>query len=108
MTTIIIVVFLARYFKRAKVEGNSMYPTFKAGDTVLVSKSKSFKVGDLVVTSHPHHGNQLILKRILDIEGNLVELRGDNPLESSDSRQFGKVDISSVKYKVIMPSRYFN
>ncbi len=85
-----------------------MYPAYKAGETIFVSKSKNFNIGDVVVASHPHKKNQLILKRIHGIEGNLMELWGDNPKESSDSRQFGKIERSSIKYKVILPKRHLN
>lgn len=60
----------------AIVKGNSMYPTLKDGQQLIVLKTKDFKVGDIVVARHPKYG--LIVKRVGKIEGNMVYLISDN------------------------------
>ncbi|MDI9624753.1 MAG: S24/S26 family peptidase [Methanothermobacter sp.] len=60
----------------AKVKGNSMYPTLKDGQQLIVLKTKDFKVGDIVVAKHPEYG--LIVKRVGKIEGDMVYLISDN------------------------------
>ncbi|HIH61660.1 MAG TPA: S24 family peptidase [Methanobacteriales archaeon] len=60
----------------AKVRGNSMYPTLKDGQELIVLKTKDFKVGDIVVAKHPEYG--LIVKRVGKIEGDMVYLISDN------------------------------
>lgn len=60
----------------AKVKGNSMYPTLKDGQELIVLKTKDFKVGDIVVAKHPEYG--LIVKRVGKIEGDMVYLISDN------------------------------
>jgi len=60
----------------AVVKGNSMYPTLKDGQQLIVLKTKDFKVGDIVVAKHPEYG--LIVKRVGKIEGDMVYLMSDN------------------------------
>jgi len=60
----------------AKVSGNSMYPTLKDGQELIVLKTKDFKVGDIVVAKHPEYG--LIVKRAGKIEGDMIYLISDN------------------------------
>ncbi len=60
----------------ATVKGTSMVPTLQDGQELVVLKTKDFKVGDIVVARHPTHG--LIVKRLAQIEGNMVFLMSDN------------------------------
>ena len=74
------------------VEGDSMLPTLKNGDKVLVDPKCSIAIGDIVLGKHPYKSNVKIIKRVTDIakDGRLT-LAGDNPAESTDSRTFGTV-----------------
>lgn len=80
------------------VEGNSMLPTLKNGDAVLINPQAKPEIGDIVLACHPFKKSVKILKRVNDFaeNGDLI-LTGDNPDESSDSRAFGAV---SVKYLI--------
>ena len=88
------------YFGRRRaflVAGDSMAPTLKGGDVVLVDPKLKLKIGDLVLAKHPYKSSVSILKRVAEIEpdGGIV-LIGDNPTESTDSRTFGAVSIESI------------
>jgi len=60
----------------ATVSGTSMVPTLKDGQNIILVKTKSFKVGDIVVARHPSYG--LIVKRVSQINGGQVYLMSDN------------------------------
>ncbi len=60
----------------ATVDGISMLPTLKDGQDVTALKTKDFKVGDIVIASHPTYG--LIIKRVAEISGGKVFLKSDN------------------------------
>lgn len=82
-----------------------MLPTLKPGDEVLFDnrwqKNMDLKAGDIVVFHHPSQPQLYLIKRITDITSNhQIELRGDNPDESIDSRQFGLVPTADVIGKV--------
>lgn len=87
-----------------KIEGNSMNPTFKSGDSVLVNRFSYFfnkpKIGDLVVLKREKY----IIKRIARIKDNRVFIVGDNKSESTDSRSFGWLNkeliIGKVMFKI--------
>lgn len=84
------------------IEGDSMHPTLKSGDRVLVDKNSAIKVGDVVVAHHPFKSSVKIVKRVSSIETDgSISLIGDNPSESSDSRGFGSINGKDVIGKVV-------
>jgi SOS-response transcriptional repressor LexA len=60
----------------ATVSGTSMVPTLKDGQSIIVLKTKDYKVDNIVVATHPTYG--LIVKRLKKIEANRVYLMSDN------------------------------
>lgn len=60
----------------ATVRGTSMVPTLQDGQSLVVLKTKVFKVGDIVVARHPSYG--LIVKRVSEIKNGQVFLKSDN------------------------------
>lgn len=84
-----------------KIKGNSMAPTFKENDIVLVNRLSYFlnrpKIGDLIVLKQ----RQYIIKRIKRIKNDKYFVVGDNRKESTDSRKFGWVSKKEIVGKVI-------
>ncbi|BAZ98612.1 MULTISPECIES: S24/S26 family peptidase [Methanothermobacter] len=60
----------------AVVSGDSMYPTLKDGQDLIVLKTDRYTVGDIVIARHPEYG--LIVKRVGKIEPERVYLMSDN------------------------------
>lgn len=60
----------------AVVSGDSMYPTLKDGQDLIVLKTDKYRVGDIVIARHPEYG--LIVKRVGKIEPERVYLMSDN------------------------------
>jgi len=111
--------------KRATVlvEGNSMTPTYSAGDWLMarwaeysLASSASAKllhrlhignyiaVGDAVVIERAEQPGVYFVKRIADVKAELgkelqVFVRSDNP-EGTDSRTWGWLPIESIKARV--------
>ena len=92
------------YRHHLRVVGNSMERTLKEGDLVTYKKINlkniDLKIGDLVVASHPRTKNKFIIKRIHGIYQNKFDLRGDNSLSSTDSREFGLIQLDLIIGKV--------
>jgi nickel-type superoxide dismutase maturation protease len=85
-------------FFRLQVEGNSMLPTLKPKQQVVTFNWFYHpKEGDLVVVKK----QKLLVKRIKDVKRKKVFIVGDNPKESTDSRQFGWIDTDQILGKVI-------
>jgi signal peptidase I len=100
------------------VEGNSMEPTYSAGDWLMVQwgkfavKSSRFsigdlfgprvKVGDVVVIERPEQPGIFYVKRITQVHDSmgLVFVSSDNP-EGTDSRQWGMLSVVCVRAKII-------
>ena len=58
------------------VDGTSMLPTLKDGQSVLINKTHDVHVGDIVVAESDEYGG--IIKRVDNIQGNSVHLISDN------------------------------
>jgi nickel-type superoxide dismutase maturation protease len=94
--------YLLRARKAVRVSGDSMAPTLEDGDLVYIEQSVTTKIGDVVLAQHPYKQSVTMLKRITAIDENgRLELLGDNPSESTDSRTFGSVSIEYIKGKVV-------
>ena len=87
-----------------RVVGDSMENTIFDGDLVTYKKINSnnpdLEIGDIVVASHPRIKSKWIIKRIYQIHQNKFDLRGDNSLSSSDSRQWGLIELDLIVGKV--------
>jgi nickel-type superoxide dismutase maturation protease len=83
------------------VEGDSMLPTLKDGDAVLINSSEAVAAGDIILARHPFKKSVRILKRLkeFDEKGDLF-VTGDNASESSDSRVFGAIPSKDLIGKV--------
>jgi signal peptidase I len=119
-------------FKTVVVSGNSMWPSFKNGERVLVSDAYwlvgAIKDGDVVVIRNDKKSDYII-KRVYKMSGEIVDFAnkpyawtlpqreyrvregavyvlGDNKAVSEDSRAFGPVDLSKIIGKVVVrPSK---
>jgi len=92
------------YRQHLRVVGTSMEETLKEGDLItykkLNPKNIDLEIGDIVVASHPKTKNKLIIKRIHSIYQNKFDLRGDNSLKSTDSRELGLIELDLIIGKV--------
>ena len=106
----------------AVVDGRSMCPTFNQSgghDRVVLNRmfGGSVERGDVVVLRSPKSQQQLLIKRIVGVEGDSVQslsgerlvvpsgqvwVEGDNKTCSQDSRQFGPVDKALVEARVAL------
>jgi nickel-type superoxide dismutase maturation protease len=87
--------------RRVVVEGTSMAPTLLPGDRLLVTRLGRPRPGDLVAVPDPRAPGRLLVKRMTALSSGEVELRGDNPSQSTDSRSFGSVPLSSLRGRVV-------
>jgi len=105
--------------RRMAIDGRSMEPAYQRGDRVLVNRFAYLrakpKTGDVVTVRRSGEKERLEVKRIAAGPGDEVEnwgearrlgpgewwVLGDNPEESTDSRQLGPVRTAEIEGKVI-------
>ena len=92
--------------RRIRIEGDSMAPTLRPEDHVLIDPAcysrGTARVGDVVLARHPLQTDVLLVKRVASIDATgRVFVIGDNLNESSDSRSFGSLRTDAVIGKVI-------
>ena len=92
------------YRQHLRVVGNSMEGIISEGDLItykrISTKSLDLEIGDIVVAFHPKIKSKLIIKRIYSIYKNKFDLRGDNFLSSTDSRDWGLIELDLIVGKV--------
>ncbi len=90
-------------FSRFVISGESMFPTLKPGQSVVTFNWSYFfskpRVGELVVLMHD---KSPIIKRIKQLKADKIFVIGDNPTKSTDSRNFGKIDVSDLIGRVVI------
>jgi nickel-type superoxide dismutase maturation protease len=88
--------------KAFRVQGDSMLPTLRNGDVVLISPNASVAPNDIVLAKHPYKQSVKLLKRVVSIDDNgRYSLAGDNPDESTDSRTFGTLTKEQIEGKAV-------
>ena len=81
-----------------------MQPSLEPGDRVLVRRlgqTAAPSLGSVVATWHPQQSKLRLIKRLKSVEETGIWLLGDNPAESTDSRQWGAVPMKLLIGEVV-------
>ncbi len=97
----LLLVAASRRLQRIEVQGESMAPGLLPGDRLLAVGGLSPRVGDIVTATDPRQASRVLVKRIASVGPDRVELAGDNPGASTDSRTFGPVPPALVTGRVL-------
>ncbi len=86
--------------RRVEVHGDSMRPTLKPGERLLVVRTRRARPGHLVVVRDPRSPERRMVKRVAAVEGRRAHVAGDNAAASTDSAEFGAVPpVARVLYR---------
>lgn len=77
-----------------------MLPTLNPGQVIVAFKRRQYREGQVVIIRHD--GLEKV-KRIHAMQGGSIDVRGDNPSSSTDSRSFGFVSQDNVLGVVVWP-----
>jgi signal peptidase I len=90
------------FLRRLTVEGMSMAPTYLPGERLTALRRwRRVRTGDVVVVRDPRNSDRWLLKRCVARVGTKLDLRGDNAVASTDSRDFGLVPARRAVYIVL-------
>ncbi len=88
--------------RRVAVHDESMLPTLRPGDRLLVDprayRHRPPRPGEIVVLVDPENPSRWLVKRVstVDTAAGTVEVRGDAAAMARDSRRFGPVPTRSL------------
>jgi nickel-type superoxide dismutase maturation protease len=91
----------ARLFRRVHVAGESMLPAFEPGDRLLIGPPIRIGPGSVVAIADPRCPDRLMVKRVWSLDRTWVDVRGDHPGASTDSRQLGPIRRSHLAGRVL-------
>ena len=90
-----------RWLDVVEVRGRSMTPTLAPGDRLLVVRARP-RSGDVALADDPREPTRELIKRVARIDALGIELRGDNPLASTDARVFGTLPATEVRWRAVV------
>jgi nickel-type superoxide dismutase maturation protease len=88
--------FLSRPVTTVVVSGESMLPTYAAGDWLVATKAGRVEPGQVVVIERESRPGILLIKRVIRTEAEGWWVEGDNASASDDSRTFGAVSAAEI------------
>lgn len=100
-----------RWLDVVEVQGSSMAPTLLPGERLVVERRtytrRRPRLGEIVLAADPREPSRELIKRVarVDEESGLIELAGDAPDASTDSRTFGAIPIENIRWRVL--ARYW-
>ncbi|MGI9118716.1 MAG: nickel-type superoxide dismutase maturation protease [Acidimicrobiales bacterium] len=98
----VVVSILVSHLTRVEVRGQSMVPTLRPGDRLVAVRGLPIRGGDLVAVADPRLPSRLLVKRVASLgSGHHLDVVGDNPSASTDSRTFGPVPPNLVTGRVV-------
>lgn len=98
-----------RWLDLVEVVGDSMAPALQPGDLVvaerLTYRRRPPRYGEIVLVADPRAPTHELIKRVVAVDADGVELRGEDPGRSTDSRTFGRVPTCAVRWRAV--ARYW-
>lgn len=96
-----------RWLDVVEVRGASMAPALLPGDRLVVESrsylSRQPRQGEVVLAADPREPERELIKRVASVDETAAsaELRGDAPEASTDSRAFGAVPLSEIRWRAV-------
>ena len=96
--------FIARDMRFFRVPSNSMEPTIHVSDYLMTLSEDRYERGDIVVLLDPLLPGGYIVKRIIGVGGDVIEVRGGavllNGSYASEPYRLEPIDYTLAKYRV--------
>jgi nickel-type superoxide dismutase maturation protease len=100
-----------QWFDVVEVQGSSMAPNLVPGEWLIVERRtyarRPPRVGEVILAADPREPRRELIKRVaaVDEPAGTLDLRGDAPDASTDSRTFGAIPMSAVRWRAV--ARYW-
>ena len=95
-----------RRLDAVEVTGASMAPALLPRDRLLVESltyaRRLPRPGEVVLAADPREQDRELIKRVVAVSAGEVQLLGDHPAASTDSRTFGAVPVDAIRWRVAL------
>lgn len=95
-----------RRLDAVEVTGASMAPALLPGDRLLVESLtyalRAPRPGEIVLAPDPRQPDRELIKRVASVGATGIDLHGDHPAASTDSRAFGAMPVAAVRWRVAL------
>ena len=97
--TLLLFIIRVLFFNTINVEGHSMDPTLHNNDKLLSTKVFNLKRGDIITCKEPHEENCYIIKRVIGLPGDKVEMKNDKLIINNQS--YSEPYLDTYKKKLV-------
>lgn len=108
LAAVLAATFARRWLDAVEVRGDSMAPSLLPGELLLVERVtlalRRPRAGEVVLAGDPREPGRELVKRVAayDPRTGLVDLRGDAPERSADSRTFGSIPVGEIRWRAAL------
>lgn len=88
------------------INTDSMNPTYKKGDKIIISKVSKIKNGDVIAFDSPEEEGKILISRILASEYETVEIR--NKIVYVNDKKTDVISGETLDEKIIYPMKFCN
>lgn len=89
-------------FESVLVVKTSMLPTINDGQTVTILKTQNVQRGDIIVFNDSSVYNEILIKRVIGVEGDTVSISEDGILHLTYAGKDGDTTHKAIKEKYIL------
>lgn len=92
--------------RMVQVYGESMQPTLQEGDRLFVTRIGGVKAGDIVVSAQPNAYDDLLIKRVIATEGQVVDIDFETGTVTVDGEVLDEpyiAELTHLAYDITFP-----
>ena len=92
------------FFLQMSINTDSMNPTLKTGDKVVINKTSAIRKGDIIAFNSPAEDGKIVISRVIALEYETVEIR--NKIVFVNDNKTDIISDATRDEKIIYPMKF--